>query len=67
LKILELQIIKELNKIMGMLANNQKQHKKTTTMELWEKTKKKTIALKALEKSKKKKTMVLRVRPRRRR
>jgi hypothetical protein len=36
-KISKLQIIKELNKTMGMLTSNQKQHKKTTTMELWEK------------------------------
>ncbi len=35
-KILELQIIRELNKTMGMLINNQKQHKKTMAMELWE-------------------------------
>jgi len=41
LKILELQIIKELNQTMGMLTNNQKQQKKTITMELKKKPRKK--------------------------
>jgi hypothetical protein len=36
-KISKLQIIKEFNKTIGMLTNNQKQHKKTTIMEPLEK------------------------------
>jgi hypothetical protein len=36
-KISKLQIIREFNKTMGMLTNNEKSHKKTTLMELWEK------------------------------
>jgi hypothetical protein len=40
-KISKLRIILELNKTMGMLTNNQKQHKKTTSMELWEKPRRK--------------------------